>query len=82
MCSLQQRRVLTRGPGGLGQPRPAAGCLGCEHVCACAGELSEGGGSAGTDRLQQKACLERYRQASIKIMTLLRRLAPKARPAA
>ena len=44
-----------------------------------AGELSPGeaGGTASTDRLQQKACLERYRQASIKIMTLLRKLAPK-----
>ena len=47
--------------------------------CTNAGELSPGeaGGTASTDRLQQKACLERYRQASIKIMTLLRKLAPK-----
>ena len=49
-----------------------------------AGERAPGepGGTASTDRLHQKACLERYRQASIKIMALLRSLAPKVPPPA
>ena len=51
------------------------------HKAITAGDSGQDGGTGGPppaqDRSMQKACLERYRQASMEIMLLLRSLTPQ-----
>jgi hypothetical protein len=64
-----------------GEARARCPELQCIHV-ETIGASEEGGGESGAGdatghgRLTHKACLERYRKASVEIMTLLRKMTP------
>lgn len=64
-----------------GEARTRCPELQCIHV-ETIGASEEGGGESGAGdatghgRLTHKACLERYRKASVEIMTLLRKMTP------
>lgn len=64
-----------------GEARTRCPELQCIHV-ETIGASEEGNGESGAGdatghgRLTHKACLERYRKASVEIMTLLRKLTP------